>query len=141
MFTDQSPAATQQVAFTAHASSQRSYSSGSLIQFDDVESNVGNHFDNSTTFTCPVDGLYFFYFSIMTDTAGDIIVGLEIDNRNVVSLWAETYRDNDYPHSSNSAVVGCTAGQEVNLVCDSSGDVYSTFRKYSTFSGFLISAN
>ena len=137
--TDQAPT-TAQVAFTAHASSERYYSSGSLIQFDNVESNVGDHFDNSTTFTCPIDGLYYFYFSIMEDSSGEIIVGLEIDSRNIVSVYAEAYTA-EYPHSSNSAVVRCTAGQRVYLRCENSGEVYSTYRKFSTFSGFLFSAN
>ena len=130
------------MAFTAYADTYRYYSSsGDRVEFDGVKTNIGGHFDNSTTFTCPVDGLYYFYFSIMEDSSGDIIGGLEMDNRNIVSVWAETYGDTGYPHSSNSAVVRCTAGQRVYLMCDSSGDVYSNFKKYSTFSGFLFSAN
>ena len=127
------------MAFTAYNDGTRYYSY-ERITFDHVETNIGGHFDNDT-FTCPVDGLYFFSFNIM----GSEYYGytaratLRRNGYTVVGAYAD-YESND-PHASNSAVIRCSAGDDVYLYFETSAYMHSDFDRYVTFSGFLISEN
>ena len=129
------------MAFTAYADTYRYYSSsGEKIEFDGVKTNIGGHFDNSTTFTCPVDGLYYFSFHVMSYTdSDDSQVSLMLDGSRVVSAWADYYIS--YAQASNSALVQCSAGQDVYLETYDYTYVYSNLYDLSTFSGFLVSEN
>ena len=137
--TAQQPA--QQVAFTAYAVSSRYYNDlGQEIEFDGVITNIGGHFDNSTTFTCPVDGLYYFSFHVMSDRSDtDAHISLWLGETRVVSAWAD-YNDH-FAGASNSALVQCSAGQDVYLATYEFCYVYSNTFYISTFSGFLVSEN
>ena len=139
--TAQQPA--QQVAFTAYADSSRYYNDlGIKIEFDGVITNIGGHFDNSTTFTCPVDGLYYFSFHVMShDSVYDSKVSLMLGGTRVVSAWADHHVTGHHAQASNSALVVCSAGQDVYLMTNSNTYVYSNSLEISTFSGFLVSEN
>ena len=137
---------TQQVAFTAYADDDRDYIAGQKVRFDGVRTNIGGHFDNSTTFTCPVDGLYYFSFHVMSDyyDSGypDSKVSLMVGGTGVVSAWAHYYVDGDeFAQASNSALVQCSAGQDAYLETYEQCHVYSSLYDFSTFSGFLVSEN
>ena len=129
------------MAFTAYNHDRRSYSTGDRVKFDGVETNIGGHFNESSTFACPVDGLYFFTFTIMGDyiegDEGDVT--LRHDGNIVVGAFADY--SNNYPQTSNAAVITCSAGEEVYLQCEFSGYMYSKTDRYVTFSGFLLSEN
>ena len=114
--TDVGGSTTQQVAFTAFNFNNNYYSSGSKITFDSVETSIGGHFDKSSTFTCPVDGLYFFTFNIMSYSSYDPIIQLRKDGALVVSAFADVYSGTQYVHASNTALILCDAGEEVYLV-------------------------
>ena len=134
------------MAFTAYADTYRYYSSsGDRVEFDGVKTNIGGHFDNSTTFTCPVDGLYYFSFHVMSrqhpSSTYDSQVSLMVGGTRVVSVWADHYSDYRRAQASNSALVQCSAGQDVYLEAYDSSYVYSNSYDLSTFSGFLVSEN
>ena len=129
------------MAFTAYADTYRYYSSsGDRVEFDGVKTNIGGHFDNSTTFTCPVDGLYYFTFHVLSYTNyDDSQVSLWVGGTWVVSAWADYY--SHHAQASNSALVQCSAGQNVYLETYDNTYVYSNSYDLSTFSGFLVSEN
>ena len=117
---------TQQVAFTAYADDDRDYIAGQKVRFDGVRTNIGGHFDNATTFTCPVDGLYYFSFHVMShDSVYDSKVSLMLGGTRVVSAWADHHVTGHHAQASNSALVVCSAGQDVYLMTNSNTYVYS----------------
>ena len=134
---------TRQAAFTAYADTIRHYSlPGFKVQFDGVKTNIGGHFVNATTFTCPVDGLYYFSFHVMShDSVYDSKVSLMLGGTRVVSPWADHHVTGHHAQASNSALVVCSAGQDVYLMTNSNTYVYSNSFHLSTFSGFLVSEN
>ena len=76
---------------------------------------MGGHFDN-TTFTCPVDGLYFFTYTIKSNERA--VVELALDGEPIVGVYHhDQYSDDDdFSQNSNSALVTCRAEQEVSSV-------------------------
>ena len=136
------PSATRQVAFTVYEDQTQYHSNGKRLTFDHVETNMGGNFNSSnSTFTCPVDGLYFFSFTIMGSTGygDDGHATLRRDGSVGVGAWADYYAGN--PHASNAAVITCSVGQEVYLQSENSGYMYSNSSRLVTFSGFLLSEN
>ena len=114
------------------------YAADALIEFDGVHTNRGNHYDNATTFTCPVNGTYFFTVSVMSYTSDNVAVALEIDNVRLATAWGDNV-GSYLPAATNSALIRCNEGQKVYVKCTITGYVYSvTSEKYSTFSGFLV---
>ena len=103
--------------------------------------NVGGHFDNETTFTCPVDGLYFFTYTIQSYDA-HIRILLRIDGVTVVGVYHDEYDSSDATQASNSALVTCLSGQQVYLYnYGNFGIIASDSYRLTTFSGFLVSEN
>ena len=137
---------TQLVAFTAYADRSRDlYDYGIKVQFDDVITNIGYHFTNSTTFICPVDGLYFFSFHVMSGDDVNVYpssrISLMVGGTRVVSAWADHHEHMHHAQASNSAFVQCSAGQGVHLETYGASLVYSSSYHQGTFSGFLVSEN
>ena len=89
ILTDVGSSTTQKAAFTVFNIDYVYYSTGSKVTFGRVETNIGGHFDNSSTFTCPVDGLYFFTFNIMSYNSYDPIVQLRKNDALVVSAFSD----------------------------------------------------
>ena len=55
------------IGFTAHASSDKAYSSADTIEFAIVSANFGNHYNATTSsFHCPQRGVYFFSINFNT---------------------------------------------------------------------------
>ena len=129
---------TPDVGFSAYATTTRSYSVNDTIEFDGVHTNLGSHYDNNSTFTCPVNGTYFFTFSVMSGGSDVIAAALEIDNARLATAYADDVGSH-YSHATNSALIRCNDGQNVFVKCIVNGSLYSTTsNKHSTFSGFLL---
>ena len=94
-----------------------------------------------SSFTCPVDGLYFFSYTIQSYD-DNIAVLLSIDGVIVAGVYHDEYDTSDNSQASNSALVTCFSGQEVYLYhTGSDGAILSSSYRYTTFSGFLIREN
>ena len=114
------------------------YSTNEVIYFTGVHTNLGGHYDNNSTFTCPVNGTYFFTFSVMSGGSDVIAAALEIDNARLATAYADDVGSH-YSHATNSALIRCNDGQNVFVKCIVNGSLYSTTsNKHSTFSGFLL---
>ena len=133
---------TQQVAFTAYNVNNNYYTpAGSRVTFNNVETNIGEHLINRATFICPVDGLYFFMFNIMSYNSYDPIVQLRKNDALVVSAWADVSSSSQYVQASNAALITCSAGERVYLETQNTDYVFSSADRFTTFSGFLLSEN
>ena len=126
------------IGFSAYATAHVTYAVNDLIEFDGVNTNLGGHYDNDTSFTCPVNGTYFFTVSVMTSASYHLAVAIEIDSVR----YASAYNDgisSVFNHATNSALLRCNEGQKVFVRCVVGGRSYGTAtEKYSTFSGFLV---
>ena len=128
--------ATEVVAFTA----VRSHDFGpvnnpALVQYEEVNTNVGDAFDNSTgLFTAPMDGVYWFsFFSRATDQAITTI------GKNGITQVGAAH---DFATGGSGYTVTLNSGDQVGIVLfpDYDGKLHSTYYgKEICFSGNLIS--
>lgn len=93
-------------------------------------------------FTCPMDGLYVFYFSVSSNGAGhQIVAKLVVDAANEVDAIADTYHQYHEAQGSNLAVVSLRQGQQVwvsNYRWTDKSVETSDVDRFSSFSGFLV---
>ncbi|XP_055727838.1 complement C1q-like protein 2 isoform X2 [Salvelinus fontinalis] len=111
-----------------------------VLRFDDVVTNLGNHYDPSTgKFTCQVSGIYYFTYHVLM-RGGD-----------GTSMWADLCRngqvrasaiaqdaDQNYDYASNSVVLHLDSGDEIYIKLDGGKAHGGNNNKYSTFSGFIL---
>ncbi|XP_066295767.1 uncharacterized protein [Branchiostoma lanceolatum] len=115
---------------------ESSNSSGTVVTYDDVLSNVGGAYDMATgKFVTKVGGMYYFTFSGMTK----VIYALELKKNGemIVSMY-ESY-PGERQSSSNSAIVQLETGDAVWVELKmGENTLLSNGNRYVTFSGFLI---
>ena len=120
--------------FTAVTTSG-SYSPGSTIQFTNVLTNVGNHYDPSTSvLTCPITGMYDIKLSLVTRSSSSS-ANIVHDNEVVATARMQS----NYYQGSTSAVILCNAGGKVKATAAQSMAIYHhSGTYYNVFSGFLL---
>ena len=132
------------VGFTAHASEDREYPSDEIIQFDDVQSNFGGHYNATTcTFLCPDHGIYL--FSVHFNAYQGNYMYIEIVRDSTVlgeAMALDRTRDGAYvyySHASALVIVDCEAGEEVWARSGAVTDSHLLGgSRYSQFSGYLL---
>ena len=126
------------VAFSAHLSSDTTFSNGATIQFPNQASNFGGHYDTSTSrFLCPVHGVYLFTSTIYTD-ADKGSEAFIAQNGNLVAAMIADQEDND--QNSNVVILECNEGDIIEVLCKR-GDGCQLWgvTRSNTFSGVLVS--
>ena len=105
--------------------------------FDDVITNIGNAYDvDSSTFICPISGIYMFSLSLMS-AAGHFSQAYIMHQGSVI---VRAFADDDasaYASSSNVAFVQCTQGQSVWVMTSSANGHEMYPAQYTTFTGAL----
>ncbi|XP_029376131.1 complement C1q-like protein 2 [Echeneis naucrates] len=111
-----------------------------VLRFDDVITNLGNHYDPSTgKFTCHVSGIYFFtYHVLMRGGDGTSMWADLCKNGQVRASAIAQDADQNYDYASNSAVLHLDSGDEVYVKLDGGKAHGGNNNKYSTFSGFIL---
>uniref|UniRef100_A0A8C7WVP1 Complement C1q like 2 n=1 Tax=Oryzias sinensis TaxID=183150 RepID=A0A8C7WVP1_9TELE len=111
-----------------------------VLKFDDVITNLGNHYDQSTgKFTCHVSGIYFFtYHVLMRGGDGTSMWADLCKNGQVRASAIAQDADQNYDYASNSAVLHLDSGDEVYVKLDGGKAHGGNNNKYSTFSGFIL---
>nr|XP_020447820.1 complement C1q-like protein 2 [Monopterus albus] len=111
-----------------------------VLKFDDVITNLGNHYDSSTgKFTCHVSGIYFFtYHVLMRGGDGTSMWADLCKNGQVRASAIAQDADQNYDYASNSAVLHLDSGDEVYVKLDGGKAHGGNNNKYSTFSGFIL---
>ncbi|KAG2459564.1 complement C1q-like protein 2 [Erpetoichthys calabaricus] len=111
-----------------------------VLKFDDVVTNLGNHYDPSTgKFTCQVSGIYFFtYHVLMRGGDGTSMWADLCKNGQVRASAIAQDADQNYDYASNSAVLHLDSGDEVYVKLDGGKAHGGNNNKYSTFSGFIL---
>ncbi|XP_053393543.1 heavy metal-binding protein HIP-like [Mercenaria mercenaria] len=112
------------------------------IVYNRIIINEGSAYnEHSGMFTCPVDGIYGFYFSVSTQDVHQIVAKLVVDSVNEVDGVSDTMHDNHEAQGGNFVFVSLTKGQQVWVAnyrwtyhSMQETDIY----RFSTFSGFLL---
>ncbi|KAB0393190.1 hypothetical protein E2I00_004909 [Balaenoptera physalus] len=100
------------------------------VLFDDVVTNLGNHYDPTTgKFTCSIPGIYFFTYHVLMRGGDGTSIAIAQD------------ADQNYDYASNSVVLHLEPGDEVYIKLDGGKAHGGNNNKYSTFSGFIIYAD
>ncbi|XP_038124227.1 complement C1q-like protein 3 [Cyprinodon tularosa] len=120
-----------------------------VLKFDDVVTNLGNHYDpTSGKFTCSIPGIYFFTYHVLMPERQKNRMQKGGDG---TSMWADLCKNNqvrasaiaqdadqNYDYASNSAVLHLEPGDEIYIKLDGGKAHGGNNNKYSTFSGFII---
>ena len=133
------------VSFSVYGSSSYQFpDAGEIIKFPLVLTNNGGHYNTSeSVFTCPLNGTYYFTFSLYTADLSDGKVTsayIQKDGEEISETYCSNYGpDYLYTQCGNSAVVNCHLGQRV-FVTTAYFDT-QLYGSRSTFSGFVIHAD
>ena len=112
-----------------------------IVLFDRELTNYGGFYNSQTSsFICPVDGVYIFTLTINVDGA-DVHVSIMRNDVELTDTWART--DNElFAHATNMVVTECLVGDVVwprVSYRTGSGEIQSSSSFcYTTFSGVLI---
>jgi len=116
-------------------------SSGSIVPFDAVTLNVGSHYNTSNyRFTCPVGGVYFFYYRNTSNTwYGDI--GLYVNGTQWVEMeQRETHTT--WRHHFDGVLVSCSTNDYIDIRVEStvggSATIDGNARYWDGFGGYLV---
>uniref|UniRef100_A0A3Q3BI14 Complement component 1, q subcomponent-like 3a n=1 Tax=Kryptolebias marmoratus TaxID=37003 RepID=A0A3Q3BI14_KRYMA len=114
-----------------------------VLKFDDVVTNLGNHYDPTTgKFTCSIPGIYFFTYHVLMRGGDGTSMWADLCKNNQVRASAIAQdADQNYDYASNSAVLHLEPGDEVYIKLDGGKAHGGNNNKYSTFSGFIIYAD
>ncbi|XP_045214792.2 complement C1q subcomponent subunit C-like [Mercenaria mercenaria] len=96
---------------------------------------------NSGMFTCPMDGLHVFYFSVSTNGVHQVVAKLVVDGTNQVDAISDTYHANHEAQGGNLVVISLQRGQQVWVANYRWVDISvqdSNVDRFSTFSGFML---
>lgn len=101
--------------------------------WNDVHHNTGNHFNASTgTFTAPVNGVYFFSFSVLNDGALSFAIQLHKNGSLLLRPYIESNRGMQF-----SVNLYLETNDEIRVAAQT-GDTYRLGSNYTWFSGCLI---
>ena len=119
---------------------------GEIIKFPLVMTNNGGHYSTSdSVFTCPLNGTYYFTFSLYARylSAGKRTAAyIKKDGEWLSEAYCINYGpDYIYIQCGNSVVVHCYLGQHVFVPTSFPDTQLYGYNKRSTFSGFLIHAD
>ena len=111
------------------------------IVFNTVFEDNNGDYDNTTgKFTAPVDGTYFFGFTLLTrDTAGaqdQVTIYKDSTSNDILNLRSQG-SDNAHNTLTGTLVITLTAGQTIYARV-TSGNMYGTNNKWTQFCGYQI---
>ncbi|KAJ8012244.1 hypothetical protein DPEC_G00066670 [Dallia pectoralis] len=114
-----------------------------VLKFDDVVTNIGNHYDPTTgKFTCSIPGIYFFVYHVLMRGGDGTSMWADLcKNYQVRASAIAQDADQNYDYASNSAVLHLESGDEIYIKLDGGKAHGGNNNKYSTFSGFIIYAD
>ena len=132
---------TRRSAFTAVKTNSQIGIVGEMVTFQEVPTNIGNHFSLSTNiFICQHPGTYIFMFSIGVGAASDPIVLLVKNGNPVVGAGTRTDPESSLGQGTNSAILNLEVGDQVWLEFSNYDGrrVFSDRHRFTSFSGILF---
>ena len=111
------------VAFSVARST--SMTSQGLVTYDTEIVNTGQFNLDTSTFTAPVDGIYYFSISAGVDTSGVVSVFLRVNNKNVYNLFFSSSTISGPETIAGTTLLELGKGDEVSLHV-TEGEIYSS---------------
>lgn len=116
------------------------------IVFNKILFNDGGAYHNSSgMFTCPVTGVYMFFFEVGSGARHQIVAKLVVNGSNTVGGIADSeYHDSHEAQGSNMAILKLSAGTHVWVENYRWADKFvegGTTDRFTTFSGILLYQN
>ncbi|XP_051983835.1 complement C1q-like protein 3 [Xyrauchen texanus] len=126
-----------------YAGLKRQHEGYEVLKFDDVVTNLGNHYDPSTgKFTCSIPGIYFFVYHVLMRGGDGTSMWADLCKNNQVRASAIAQdADQNYDYASNSVILHLEPGDEIYIKLDGGKAHGGNNNKYSTFSGFVVYAD
>ncbi|XP_071136786.1 complement C1q tumor necrosis factor-related protein 3-like [Mytilus edulis] len=111
---------------------------GSIVVYDTVTTNIGGGYDKSTgIFTAPAEGLYYFDWTVLTNSGKSFYTQLNLNNTVVAKNHAGASGMSTPMPSSQSVVLQMKKNDKVSIRIYSGG-LFMYGNRWSTFSGFKI---
>ncbi|KAM9791802.1 complement C1q-like protein 3b isoform 1-T1 [Syngnathus typhle] len=91
-----------------------------VLKFDDVVTNLGNHYDPATgKFTCSIPGIYYFTYHVLMRGGDGTSMWADLCKNNQVRASAIAQdADQNYDYASNSVVLHLEPGDEIYIKLD-----------------------
>nr|CBX41666.1 putative C1q domain containing protein MgC1q17 [Mytilus galloprovincialis] len=126
---------TEKPAFLAFVKQHLSIPNEQIIKFDDVETNIGNHYNPlSGVFTTPKEGLYVMGCMIMAHADNDVhYKWMKNDTLILNGYVAKTGNPNS---QTQSFVISLKRGDLISITKTGGGNIYGG--RYSYMSGYLL---
>ena len=121
--------------FARQTASASAFAASSVMTWDEIHFNIGNHFSNGTTFTAPVDGLYFFSSMVLSNSSARVFHRLRKNGTGILGTYTESYAGTSYQTVTISTVYQLNAGDYIDSYCHSNAAYGGN---YANFNGFLI---
>ena len=94
--------------------------------FDGIDSNIGNHNTDTSIFTCPYNGLYFFNVNIVAQDGYQMTVKIVREFRYIFGALSYFH---GYSAASATTITECHVGESVWVRCVSEHDyMYAGYR-------------
>ncbi|XP_072032003.1 caprin-2-like [Amphiura filiformis] len=130
---------TGHVSFTVAQTQFESDLEDQVMTFDQVISNECDGFDsNNGKFSCPIPGVYVFFFSNTNYGDKDVVSLIQDDVLVDASLYENNGGSKVGDQVSHMAVLQLKKNDQVWLKCAKDADVKTKDLKFATFSGFLL---
>ena len=113
----------------------------SVVVFDQASLNVGEAYDETTgKFTCKVDGLYTFSWTMVSSPKQDLTTDLITSGNRVARNAVDTDETDDYLSSSSTVVVRMRKGEQTWIRVVQGDQLTAQWDSVpsSMFSGFKI---
>ena len=118
-------------------------SRSSTLNFTHAITNIGGHYSTySGIFSCQYPGMYVFSLYLVKRSGSSTYVYCSIRKNRSTLVVAHSYSYTSYYDSiSNSVVIHLNSGDQVDVgSCSNTGNIY-TSDGYTSFSGFLLTAD
>ena len=132
------------MAFTAYPNASRDYDDHQPVVFNYVLSQFGDAYNPvSSTFTCPVAGVY--VISVTATTTPYYVIRCQIMWESSIRLNAlgDSAEANVWDSGAVTQIIECNAGERIWARSDLTGNRLSSAEssaRWSSFSGFLLHA-
>ena len=123
------------VGFSAWPALERNYTQHDLVLFENIDTNVGGHFQNSV-FVCPVDGVYSFSIHITTQAGTSMSIRLMRNDDRLAGATCEAVAGVQVS-AGNTVFAVCLAGDKVWVRSNENGAIRGNIRT-NLFSGHLL---
>ena len=125
--------------FSARDGAQQTATGPAVVEFTTADVNVGNCYSTTTyRFTAPVDGDYYFFYTLMSGGANYLRTRLRKNGSTYIG--DEVFNENQtYARTSHALIATLAANDYVQVIYDTQGNSQGQVHGgYRSFCGYLV---